>query len=429
MNAKRYTMLNNNNNRGESKRVTLGKLIGFTACLAALYILWEVRQLVLLLLTAVFLADALSLFVHQLQRWRIQRGVAVLISFAVFIAGLVGLFWLIVPSFTEQFEQLALRITQSLQSLNTWLLGVESNLDPEVVAALPDIDELIAQLPPLIDRALDRGWDFFSNTFTVLLNTLLVLVLTLMILANPQPYRQGFIRLFPSFYRRRVDEILVLCDLDLQGWLVGVAVNMAAIGTLSFIGLLILGIPLAFAQATLAALFTLIPNIGPVLSVIPPIAIAFLDAPWKPVAVLILYVVIQQVESNVLTPYVMAKQVSLLPAVTLLAQVFFASIFGILGLFLALPLTVIGQIWVKEVLLKDILDRWQKPHQSVSFSNPPEMPILASSHPETTDKPLPPPEASYPTPDAPETLTPEGDRPDNSNETHSKNSDSSQKLS
>lgn len=399
--------------------MTLGKWIGFAACLAALYVLWQVRDLVLLLLTAVFLADALSLLVRQLQRWRIQRGVAVLISFGIFIAGFVGLFWLIVPSFTEQFEQLALRITQSLQSLNTWLLRIESNLDPEVVAALPDIDELIAQLPPLIDRALNQGWDFFSNTFNVLLNTLLVLVLTLMILANPQPYRQGFIRLFPSFYRRRVDEILVLCDRDLQGWLVAVAVNMAAIGTLSFVGLLILGIPLAFAQAILAALFTLIPNIGPVLSVIPPVAIAFLDAPWKPVAVLILYVVIQQIESNFLTPYVMAKQVSLLPAVILLAQVFFTDIFNILGLFLALPLTVIGQIWVKEVLLKDILDRWQKPHSL----------LPQPSYPETSPEPLPPPEAPYPAPDAPETLIPEGDRPDSTDEPHPKNSDSSQKLS
>jgi predicted PurR-regulated permease PerM len=359
----------------ENNRVTLGKWIGFAGFLAAFYVLWEVRQLVLLLLTAVFLADALNLLVTQLQRWRIQRGPAVLISFAIVLAGLVGLFWLIVPPFTEQFEQLAIRIVQSLQRLNDWLLEVETNLDPELVNAFPNLNQVISQLQPLINQVLDQGWGFFSNTFTVLLNTLLVLVLTLMILANPQPYRRGFIRLFPSFYRRRVDEILVLCDRDLQGWLMGVSFNMAAIGILSFIGLLILGIPLVFAQAILAALLTLIPNIGPALSVVPPIAIAFLDSPWKPVAVLILYIAIQQLESNLLTPYVMAKQVALLPAVTLLAQVFFASIFGILGLFLALPLTVVGQIWFKEAILKDILDRWNDPKMQFIA---PETPILTA---------------------------------------------------
>jgi predicted PurR-regulated permease PerM len=121
---------------------------------------------------------------------------------------------------------------------------------------------------------------------------------------------------------------------------------------------LILRIPLALAQAALAGVLTFIPNIGPAFSVVPPISIALLDAPWKSVAVLILYILIQQIETNLLTPLVMAQQVSLLPAVTLMAQVFFATFFGFFGLLLALPLTVVGQVWLKEVIVKDILDQW-----------------------------------------------------------------------
>ena len=128
-------------------------------------------------------------------------------------------------------------------------------------------------------------------------------------------------------------------------------------------GLFVLGIPLPLAQAALAGILTFIPNVGPVLSVIPPMAIALLDAPWKSLAVLGLYVGIQQLETNVLTPIVMAQQVSLLPAVTLLSQVFFATFFGLLGLVLALPLTVVAQIWLKEVLIKDNLDNWGNGHQ------------------------------------------------------------------
>jgi predicted PurR-regulated permease PerM len=105
-------------------------------------------------------------------------------------------------------------------------------------------------------------------------------------------------------------------------------------------------------------------------------AIALIEAPWKSLAVLILYIAIQQVESNLLTPIVMAQQVSLLPAVTLLAQLFFATFFGFLGLFLALPLTVVGQVWLKEVLIKDILDRWDDSPPSqfpASENNPTEL--------------------------------------------------------
>lgn len=86
-------------------------------------------------------------------------------------------------------------------------------------------------------------------------------------------------------------------------------------------------------------------------------AIALLDEPWKAVAVLILYLVIQNIESYCLTPTIMAKQVALLPAATLTAQIFFASFFGALGLLMAIPLAVITKTWLEEVLLKDILDK------------------------------------------------------------------------
>jgi predicted PurR-regulated permease PerM len=105
------------------------------------------------------------------------------------------------------------------------------------------------------------------------------------------------------------------------------------------------------------------------MSVLPAMAIALLDNPWKALAVLLLYFVIQQVESNFITPVVMAHQVSLLPAVTLISQLFFVTFLGFLGLFLALPLTVVAKIWVKEVLKKDVLDKWchdQEHHQELS---------------------------------------------------------------
>jgi predicted PurR-regulated permease PerM len=249
-------------------------------------------------------------------------------------------------------------VPRGIEQLGDWLDSLQAELPPELIEYIPDINQLLQQLPPLVNRLLGGGLTFFSSSLGVLLNLLLVLVLTLMLLADPKPYRNGFIRLFPSFYRRRVDEILQDCEISLQGWLVGILFNMVLIGILSFVGLLILGIPLALAQAALAGIFTFIPNIGPALSVVPPIAIALLEDPWKAIAVIILYVVIQQVESNFLTPLVMAQQVSLLPAVTLLAQVLFATFFGFLGLLLALPLTVVAQVWLKEVLIEDILDQW-----------------------------------------------------------------------
>ncbi len=365
--------------------MNLGKWIGFFTFVVSLYIIWQIKQIILLLLTAVILANALNILVKKFQKLRIKRGYAVLLTVIVSLITIIGFFWLIVPPFINQFQQLAELVPQGIEQLNTWVNKLENRIDPAVIESLPKVDRLFDQLQPLLNRLLGGGWTVFSSSLSVLLNILLVLVINLMLLVNPDPYRQGFIRLFPSFYRRRVDKILLLCEEDLQGWLVGILFNMAVISVMSFIALLVLKIPLALSQATLAGLLTFIPNIGPALSVIPPIALSLLEEPWKAIAVLGAYVLIQQIESNLLTPLVMAQQVSLLPAFTLLAQVFFASFFGFLGLFLALPLTVIAQVWIKEMLLKDILDQWKrKEHQEFQLVplTVPANPIPVDSLPE-----------------------------------------------
>ena len=159
--------------------------------------------------------------------------------------------------------------------------------------------------------------------------------------------------MFPAFYRKRVDEILSLCEISIVAWIRGILINMVAIGVISCIGLLILRVPLPLANAAIAGLLEAIPNVGPTLSVIPPAAIALLDAPWKAGAVVILYVLMQ---------------VAVLPAVTLLSQVIFAIFFGFLGLFLAIPLVIVGQIWIREVLVRDILDQWQTANRSAEVS-------------------------------------------------------------
>ena len=342
-----------------------GTWIGFVVFFVALYVLWQIRQLLLLIFTAVVIATSLNIIVKSFCRRGIKRVYGVLLTIFLLLGVISGFFWIIVPPFVNQFQLLAQLIPLGIEKLNSWLDVIVIRLDPEIMNYLPTREELAKQLQPLLENLLGGGLSLFYGSLGVLLSTLFLLVITLMILGNPTPYRQGFIRLFPAFYRHRVDEILDLCDRALEGWLVGILFNMCVIAMLSFIGLSILGIPLALAQAILAGILTFIPNLGPFLSVLSPMAIALLDAPWKSLAVLIYYVLIQQIEGNFLTPFVMERQVSLLPAIALLSQIFFASFFGFLGLFLALPLTIVGQVWFKEVVVKDILDPWKQSQNSL----------------------------------------------------------------
>lgn len=310
----------------------------------------------MLFFTAVVLATALDMLVRQLQRWVIKRSLAVFLSIGILLALLAGFVALIVPPFAAQFQQLVELLPEGLALIQNWLNLLEDRILGQYFPDIPDINTLVQRLQPLITRLLGRSFDFFSASASAVLELLLVLVLTIMLLANPRPYRQALIRLFPASYRQRADEILSHCGVALESWTIGVLIEMVFIAALSGIGLWILQVPLALAHALLAGLLNFIPNIGPASSVVFPVAIALLDAPWKAVAVLILYIVIQQIESYWLTPLVMAKQVSLLPAVTLVAQIFFASFFGFLGLLLALPLTVVAKTWLEEGLIKNILD-------------------------------------------------------------------------
>lgn len=339
----------------------IGQWLGVIAVVASLYIIWQIRQLLLLGFTAIVLATVLNSVVRQLQRWHLKRAWAVLMTIVTLIVLTVGIVGLIVLPFLQQFAELVITFPLGLAEIQQGISWFENQIIDPYFPNIPDFDGLLAQLQPLGSNLLRQGMALFANSVNAVLEVVMVLVLTLMLLIQPQSYRRLLIRCFPSFYRKRIDQVLTQCASGLESWMVGALIEMVFIGILSGIGLWILQVPLVIAHAVLAGLLNFIPNIGPTLSAIFPITIAFVDSPWKAFAVLILYIVVQNLESYWLTPTVMANQVSLLPALTLTAQIFFTTFFGALGLLMALPLAVVVKTWLEEILFKDILDRWQKP--------------------------------------------------------------------
>ena len=338
----------------------LGTLLGFLSIVIAIYILWRIKQVLLLAFAAIIFATVINQIVRLLQkRLHLNRGIAVAISVTGVLAFVIGFIALVIPPFIDQFQELVTLVPIGLEQLSSWNKWLQNLLPEELIDDVRGLGSITQNINSWFNGLIGNFFNIFSSTLGIVLNSLLVIVVTIMLLAKPNAYRQIFLLLFPAFYRPRIKSILKECEKDLGGWAIGILFNMAVITLLSGIGLWALGVRLPLANSLLAGILTFLPNVGPTLSVIPPAAMALLDAPWKGLAVVILYIVIQQVESNILTPIVMEKQVSLLPAVTLLSQVAFAVFFGILGLFLALPIVVIAQVWVREIVIKDIMDRWQ----------------------------------------------------------------------
>lgn len=340
--------------------MTFGQWLGLLALAISLYILWQIRQLVLLVFAAVVLATVLNRVVRNIERHRIHRGIAIAITMTVLLTVIIGFFALVVPRIVEQLQELVLLIPAVSQQFRLWYNWLQAVIPTEVLSNLSVIlNSLVGQLQTLIAQVLGNFWLLLNTSLIAILSLLLFLVVTMMLLANPAPYRQLLILMFPAFYRRRVDRILRECEVALIGWIKGTLITMLFVGLLSFTGLSILRVPLPLVNAALAGLLEFIPNIGPTLSVVPPALLALLDAPWKSLAVIGLYVVIQQVESFVIVPLVMQQEVALLPVFTVLAVVVFAGFFGTLGLFLAIPLLIVIQVWLKEVLIKDVFNKWR----------------------------------------------------------------------
>ncbi|MEM9947278.1 MAG: AI-2E family transporter [Cyanobacteria bacterium P01_D01_bin.36] len=338
----------------------LGDWVSLLCLIAASYIIWQIKPLLLLTFAAVVVALALNSLTRKIQAFNIPRKFA--IPIAIFLSTVVAALFIlgIVPPFVDQFTKLLDLLVSFSQRLPSLLLELQANL-PERIR-LPELDEFLAWLTSPDSAVLDvfgNFFSFFNSSLRIVIQTLFVAVLALMMLTNPSAYLNGILLLFPSFYRQRAREIFGKCEVALGNWLGGIIISSIFIFGFSFIGLLILGVDLAFAHALLAGVLNFIPNLGPTLSMVFPVVVALLsDEPWKAIAVVILYIILQQIESYAVTPTVMAHQVSLLPAFTLIAQIFFASVFGFLGLLLALPLTVVAKTWIQELLIKDVLNNW-----------------------------------------------------------------------
>lgn len=342
--------------------MNFGQSLGFLSFLISLYILWEIRQIILLTFSAIIFSVALNRIVKKLLTFGFNRTQSILIALFGFLLLTNIIIFLVFPPFIEQFQLLINILPKVPNKFNDLLDSLNPEDSPIFNFLVNNISKFINENNIFVPKQIfDNFIAFFSNAFNIVFKTSFVLVLTVVFLINPSKYRRYIIKLSPSFYRHRVVEILDKSESAIVLWLNGIIINCIFIGLLSGIGLWVLQVKLVLVHGLLAGLLNFIPNIGPTLSVVFPITIALVESPWKIIPILIWYFIIQNIESYWLTPKVMADKVSLLPAVTLFAQIFFATIFGLLGLLLALPLTVVAKTWIEELLFKDILDQWDSP--------------------------------------------------------------------
>ena len=186
-------------------------------------------------------------------------------------------------------------------------------------------------------------------------DTLLVVVGGIYLAAQPELYRTGAIKLVPKRGRDLAAQALDASARALKLWLLGRMVSMAVVGVLTWLGLAIIGVPSRCALGLLAALLEFVPFIGPIISAVPALLLALADSPEKAIWTALLFLAIQQFEGNVLEPLVQQRAVDLPPALLLFALVAGGLIFGIVGVILAAPFTVVVYVMVKRLYVQEAL--------------------------------------------------------------------------
>jgi predicted PurR-regulated permease PerM len=324
-----------------------------------LVILWNALGILSLFFTSILLAvffRSLSEVVARTTRLPVR------FSLVLVLLGLAGLLTLGIWRFSvplgEQIEQLAETLPVSIALLEEELGQYEWG---EVL-----FEEWLSLDDLLGDRFLLIGQvaGIFSTTLGALASFLVVIVLAIYLAFDPKTYVEGLLRLVPIPRRARIRQVFVAVKQTLQWWLLSRAVAMVAVGVMVSLGLWALGIPMASALGMVAAILDFIPNIGPLLGTLPAVLIALIQGPTTALAVVILYFVIQQIESYVITPVLQQQMVKVPPALTITAQILLTLVLGAIGLLIASPLMAVLIVVVRMLYVEDVLG--DKPDQPIA---------------------------------------------------------------
>ncbi len=198
------------------------------------------------------------------------------------------------------------------------------------------------------DNDMTKGvLDLFSVTAGAVASSVLVFVIAIYIAAEPKVYTSGFLRLFPIRKRLLVTNIMDETALTIQWWLVGQLVSMLILGTITTLGLWLLGMPYSLVLGIFTALMTFIPNLGPILAGIPTLLVALTVSPSMVIYVAIFYIIIQSIEGYFITPMIHWEAIQVPPVLIITFQFLLYYLVGFIGVFVAMPLVACIMILVQ----------------------------------------------------------------------------------
>ena len=331
-------------NADNKNRFYFYRLLIILGLAAGVWALWRLSTLWLLAFGAILLAIVLRAIASPLERhfsWSSRWALAA----AVFLIGLVIVLvvWLAGHAIGNQVDAFEQQIPEAWSRIRTWLQG--SQIGSRAISAIENsAGEAVSKLPKATAAVLDS-----------LIDVALVLFVGVYLAIRPAFYVEGALKLLPKSIRGESANLLDLCGRALRLWMTGQLIAMGVIGLLITLGLWLIGLPSALALGVIAGLAEFIPVAGLFFATVLSLLLALAQGIDSALETLAVFAIVQQVESNIVMPMVQQQMVMLAPAITLLSLMGFSLLFGPLGVLVAIPLTVVACVFIKQLYMRETL--------------------------------------------------------------------------
>lgn len=313
------------------------------------YVIYQVLDIIGIIVVAVILATALDPAVDWLQKYRLPRAISLVVIYLVLFLIVGGIILLLVPPLAHQMVELAKSFPYYYNRLMSGVVAFEGTLPDQAAATL---QQALQSFGLRLAESSTSIVSSIASLFGGLITFVITLVITFYLVVEEQGLKKLVASLVPTEYHEYSADLLNRIQDKLGSWLRGQLLLMLIIGVITYIGLTLLGMPYALVLALLAGLTEVIAYVGPILGAIPAVLIAFSISPVKALLVIALYIFIQQIENNIIVPSVMKRSVGLNPIVSILAIMVGFNIAGIMGAVISIPMAAIIAL-----VLSDIFDK------------------------------------------------------------------------
>lgn len=321
------------------------RTVGLAAALAvAALVAQQLLTLVLVVVVVILVALPLSAAASLAERRGLPRALGASAALLAALAVLVGVGFAVLPAFVSQVKQFAQRLPEILSGADRYIHGLTGRSTRSLSAQLSSFIDGYVHHPAQLAGPIEH---IGLTVAEIVFGLLLIIVAAFLIAINPTVLVQSFLRLLPAARRPVAEDVMARVRTAWLGWMAAVGLDMLVLGGLLFVGLEIVGLNFAIGFAVFSAFMTVIPNYGSVISAIPPIIAALAESPTKAVLVLIVYLVVNQIEGNLILPLIMARTVDMHPGVVAIGLLIMAALFGLIGVLIAIPLLSLAIILVE----------------------------------------------------------------------------------